>query len=71
MHWDKKYDPNKKIDQNSRKRAKWWGDSQLIWYRVQNTGSQDAHRTDWAQSQNEGRNEDYTKWNEEKYIGNQ
>ena len=61
MRWDKKYDPNKKIDQNSRKRAKQRGDSQPISCRVQNTGNWDAHRNDWAQSQNEGRNEGYPK----------
>ena len=37
--------------------------------RVQNTDDQDALRNDWPQSQNEGRNEGYTKWNEENIQG--
>ena len=42
-------------------RAKRWRDRQPTWCRGQNTGNQDAHSTDWARSQNEGTNEDYTK----------
>ena len=46
-------------------KAKQQGDRQCIWCRVQKTGNQDAHRIDWAWSQNEGRNEGYTKWNKQ------
>ena len=56
------------LNQSSRERAKWW-DSQPIWWRVQNPGNQDAHRTDWAWLQNEGTNEGYPKWNKGKYLG--
>ena len=35
------------------------------------TGNQDAHRTDWAWSQNEGKSERYSNWNKGKYTGNQ
>ena len=38
---------------------------------VQDTGNQDARRTDWTWLQNEGRNESYPKWNKAKYTGNQ
>ena len=31
----------------------------------------DAHRNGWVWSQNGGKSEGYTKWNKEKYIGNQ
>ena len=31
----KKYGPNERTDQNSRKRIKWWWDRQPIWCRVQ------------------------------------
>ena len=37
----KKYGPNERTDQNSRKRTKWRGPRQPIRYRVQNTGNQD------------------------------
>ena len=67
----KKYSPNKRIDQNPRKRINQRGDRQPIWCRVQNAGNQDAHRHDWVQPQNKGRSEGYTKWNKGKYIGNQ
>ena len=42
----KKYAPNERTDQNSRKRAKQRGDSQTIRCRVQNRDNQDAHRND-------------------------
>ena len=32
--------------------TKWWRDSQPIRFKVQNTGNEDAHRTDWVWSQN-------------------
>ena len=38
----KKYDPNKRTDQNSRKRTKRNGDKQSIRCRVQNSGYKDA-----------------------------
>ena len=41
----KKYGPNKRIDQNSRKRTKQGGDKQSIRCRVQNTGYEDAQGT--------------------------
>ena len=67
----KKYSPNERTGQNSRKITKWQGDSQPITCRVQNTGNQDAHRNDWVWLQNKGRNEGYTKLNKGKYMGNQ
>ena len=39
--------------------------------RAQSPGNQNAHRTDWAWSQNERTNERYPKWNNAKYSGNQ
>ena len=45
MEETKKYGPNERIDQISRKRTKQNGDTQPIKYRVQNTGDQDAQRT--------------------------
>ena len=45
----KKYGPNERIDQNSRKNTtKWWRNSQPIRDRVQNPGNQDAHRNGWV-----------------------
>ena len=44
-------------------------DSQHIRCTVQNTGNQDTHRIDWAQSKNEGRSEGYTKWKKENIQG--
>ena len=41
----KKHGPNKRIDQNSRKKAKQNGDKQSIRCRVQNTGYKDAQGT--------------------------
>ena len=41
----KKYGPNERIEENSRKRTKQNGDKQSIRCRVQNTGDQDAQRT--------------------------
>ena len=64
----KKYGPSERTDRNSRRRTKWWGGRQPVRCRVLNTGNQDAHRNGWVQSQNEGRNEGYTKWNKAKYI---
>ena len=40
----KKYGPNERTDQNSRKRTKQQGYSQPIRCRVQNTGNQNNHR---------------------------
>ena len=67
----KKYGPNERRDQNSRKRTKWLRDSQPIRRRVQNTGNQDAHRNGWVWLQNRGRNERYATWNNGKCTGNQ
>ena len=68
----KKYGPNERTDQSSRKnKTKQQRDSQPFKCRVQNTGNQDAHRNDWVEPQNKGRSEDYTKWNKEKHTGNQ
>ena len=67
----KKYGPNERADQNSNKRAKWQGDRQPIWCRVQNTGNQDAHRNGWGWSQNRGISKGNAKWNKEKCTGNQ
>ena len=41
----KKYDPNERTEQNSRKRIKQNGDNQTIRCRVQKTGHQDAQQT--------------------------
>ena len=43
----KKYGPNVRPDQNSRKTSKWQWDSQPIRCTVQNIGNQDAHRIGW------------------------
>ena len=57
VHRDKEIWPNERTEQNPRKRAKRWADSQHIWRRVQSPGNQNAHRTDWAWSQKRGKNE--------------
>ena len=44
----KKYGPNERTEQNSRKRSKRNGDKQHIRCRVQNTGYQNAQRTHWV-----------------------
>ena len=67
----KKYVPNEKTGQNSRKRTKWWRDSQPIRCMVQNTGNQVAHRNGWVWSQDRGRSEGYVKWNKAIYTGSQ
>ena len=67
----KKYGPNERIDQSSRRNTTmWWRDSQPIRCTVQNTGNQDAHRNGWVSSQNRGKSEGYEKWNKGKYAGN-
>ena len=43
----KKYDPNDRTGTNCRQRTKRQGDSQPIRCRVQNTGSQEAHRNEY------------------------
>ena len=63
VHQNKEIWPKRKNRPNSRKRAKRWADSQPIWRRVKSPGDQNAHRTDWAWSQDERTNEDYPKWN--------
>ena len=67
----KKYCPNERTDQNSKKRTKQWRDSQSIRCRVQNTGNQDAHKNDLVRMQNRGRSDGHAKWNKEKCTGNQ
>ena len=60
----KKYGPNERREQSSRKRTKQNGDSQPIRCRVQNTGYQDAQRNHWILKQckkGPGRNEGYIK----------
>ena len=57
----KKYGPNKRTEQNPRKRTKQNVDNQPIRHTVQNTGGQAAQRTHWAWQQLKGRNEVYTK----------
>ena len=66
MRRQKKYGPNERTEQNSRKRLKQNGDKQSIRYRVQNTGYKDAQGIQWVLQQHKkdpGKNEDYTKWN--------
>ena len=53
------------------KRTKWWGGSQPIRCRIQNTGNQDAHRNDWVWLQNKWTSEGYTEWNKGRYTENQ
>ena len=66
----KKYGPNERTDQSSRKNtSKWWRASQPIRCRVQNTGNEDDHRNGYkiaisifVWSQNRRKNEGYAKW---------
>ena len=64
----KKYGPNERRGENSRKITKSQRYSQPIRCTVQNTGNQEAHRTGWIWSQIRWKNEGYTKW---KCTGNQ
>ena len=65
------YGPSERTCQSSKNITKGWRDSQLLRYRVQNTGYQDAPRIGSVWSQNRGKSEGYEKWNKEKCIGNQ
>ena len=47
----KKYGPNERIEQNSRKRTKQNGNKQPIRCTVQNTGDKDAQRSHWVLQQ--------------------
>ena len=70
----KKYGPNERIDQNSKKRAKRKGNTQSIRCRVQITGYKDAQGTQWGPQQHKKdpvRNKGYINLNKEHFTGKQ
>ena len=64
----KKIQPKWKNRSKIQKKTSAQGDSQPIWWRVQNTSNQDTHRNGWVWPQNKGRSEGYTKWNKKKIF---